>query len=100
MCQYVHVLLGNDQYPPVSDTPPSPQTPILSYSAFDPHRVFLTAYKATREDEVPLEVTHVHQLQWVTSANAVTRPQLLDMIQIVVGIEQIVYLYAKVCKLT
>ncbi len=78
---------------------PPPQTPILSYSAFDPHRVFLTAYKASREDEVPLEVTHVHQLQWVVSANAVTRPQLLDMIQIVVGIEQIVYLYAKVCKL-
>ena len=60
-----------------------------------PQRVFLTAYKVVQED-VALEVNHIHELQWVFSANAVSRPQLLDMVQTVVGIEQLVYLYAKV----
>lgn len=72
------------------------KTPLLSYSAYDPHRVFLTSHKVLKDDEPALEISHIHQLQWVVTANAVTRPQLLDMIQMVVGIEQLVYLYAKV----
>ncbi len=80
-----------------SITPHSPQSPILSYSAYDPHRVFLTTHKGGGGgEEVSIEVTRVHNLEWTVSANAVTRPQLLDMIQMVVGIEQLIYLYAKV----
>ena len=35
-------------------------------------------------------------LQWVISANAVSRPQLLDVLNSSVGTEQLIYLYAKV----
>jgi hypothetical protein len=37
-----------------------------------------------------------HELQWVLSATTVSQPQLLDIIHSAVGIEQLVYLYAKV----
>lgn len=37
-----------------------------------------------------------HQLQWVTTANPIIRPQLIDVLQSSIGLEQLVYLYAKV----
>ena len=57
----------------------------------------MTSYKPTREEEMPLEVSHIHELQWVLSARPVSQPQLLDMIHTAVGIDQLIYLYAKVC---
>ena len=60
------------------------------YSAHNPHRVFGATYK----DE--LEVNYTHELQWVLSATVVVQPQFLDNILSAVGIEQLVYLYAKV----
>ncbi len=51
-----------------------PQTPILSYSAHNPHQVFVTS---------------------VLSATIVMQPQFLD---IIVEIDQLIYLYAKVIK--
>ena len=83
--------------------PPSPsythtctQTPILFYSAHDPHRAYTKSIKPVREGESPIEVPLILELQWVLSASAVNRPQLLDMLHTAVGIDQIVYLYAKV----
>lgn len=43
-----------------------------------------------------LGVTITHEIQWVVSANAVTRPHLLDVLHATVGMEQLIYLYAKV----
>ena len=52
------------------------------------------------EDEVLVMFPQTYELQWVASANAITRPQLLDIIHTAVGIEQLIYLYAKVpCSL-
>ena len=73
------------------------QTPILFYSAHDPHKAYTKSIKPVREGEPPTEVPLVLELQWVLSASAVNRPQLLDMLHTAVGIDQIVYLYAKVC---
>ena len=78
---------------------PLSQTPILAYSAHDPHKVFMVSQQLVREDESrePIEVLHTHELQWVLSANAVRRPQLLDVVHSALGVEHLVYLYAKVC---
>ena len=46
----------------------------------------------THPTYIPLSGT----LQWVKSANAVSRPQLLDVLNSSVGTEQLIYLYAKV----
>ena len=43
------------------------------------------------------EVRHRHDLQYLQSATLVVQPQLLDNILSAVGIEQLIYLYAKVC---
>ena len=45
----------------------------------------------------PLHIPYSGTVQWVLSASAVSRPQLLDVLNSSVGIEQLVYLYAKVC---
>ena len=76
------------------------QTPILFYSAHDPHKAFTKSIKPVREGEPLTEVPLILELQWVLSATAVNRPQLLDMLHTAVGIDQIVYLYAKVCACT
>lgn len=48
------------------------------------------------QDTTLVEFPTIHDLQWVASANAIVRPQLLDVIHTAVGIEQLIYLYAKV----
>ena len=53
--------------------------------------------KMVKEDEYPIEVSYTYEIQWVLTAHPVTRPQLLDVLNSAVGIEQLVYLYAKVC---
>ena len=57
----------------------------------------MVSKQLVREDESPIEISHTHELQWVLSANAVRRPQLLDVVHSAVGVEHLVYLYAKVC---
>ncbi len=42
-----------------------------------------------------VRVPSVQQLDWITG-NVITRPQLLDILQDCTGLEQLVYLYAKV----
>ena len=69
----------------------------MAYSAHDAHKVFMVSKQLVREDESPIEISHTHELQWVLSANAVRRPQLLDVVHSAVGVEHLVYLYAKVC---
>ena len=44
----------------------------------------------------PLYIPYSGTVQWVASATAVSRPQLLDVLNSSVGIEQLSYLYAKV----
>ena len=59
--------------------------------------MFLLSLKQMGEEGDVISVPYFHELQWVSSANAVTRRLLLDVINSAVGIEQLVYLYAKVC---
>jgi hypothetical protein len=82
--------------PPLSFSNAHTQTPILFYSAHDPHKAYTKSIKPVREGESPTEVPLILELQWVLSASAVNRPQLLDMLHTAVGIDQIVYMYAKV----
>ena len=44
----------------------------------------------------PLYIPYSGTVQWVVSATAVSRPQLLDVLNSSVGTEQLIYLYAKV----
>ena len=44
----------------------------------------------------PLYIPLTDTLQWVMSAHAISRPQLLDVLNSSVGTEQLIYLYAKV----
>ena len=77
------------------------QEPFFSYSAHDPHYAFGISIKlpSSLEDQAtPIILPITHEVQWVfSSANAVARPQLLDVVHSAVGIEQLIYLYAKVC---
>ena len=59
--------------------------------------VFMLHQKMAKEEESPIEVSYTHELQWVLTARPITRPQLLDVVHSAIGIEQLVYLYAKVC---
>lgn len=78
------------------------QSPLLSYTAHHSHSAYLVTFKELDNEEGPpelhnqyLNIPSVHQLQWILSANAVNRPQLLDVLQDCTGLEQLVYLYAK-----
>lgn len=71
------------------------QDPVLVYSAHDSLNVYLTVRKPLTEGE-HLFVPTVHQLQWVSSAVAYKHPKLLDVLLSGVGIEQLIYLYAKI----
>ncbi len=66
------------------------QTPIFSYSALYPHKVFLTSYK----DDY--EMSYIYDLQVILSATIVVKPRILDSILNAVGTDQFIYLYAKV----
>ena len=74
------------------------QQPYFSYSAHEPYKVFAVSVKEGEwNDPVHhIYVSHTHHPQWVLSAQAVSRPQLLDVLNSSVGIEQLIYLYAKV----
>lgn len=45
-------------------------------------------------------VPSVHYLQWVSSAYSICQPQLLHVVQSCIGLEQLIYLYAKVSQYT
>ena len=64
--------------------------------------MFLVTLKEYDYDETVLDSSHlfripsVHHLQWVSSVYAISQPQLLDVLQSCIGLEQLIYLYAKV----
>ena len=76
----------------------SPQTPIFHYSAQNPYKVYTRSMIPTSEGGPPIEVPRVLELHWVVSASVVNRPQLIDMLHMAVGIDNLVYLYAKVMR--
>ena len=87
--------------PPFSFPPPPlppTQQPFFSYSAQDPLKYFALSCKEGEwgDQGPPLYIPHTGTVQWVGSANAVCRPQLLDVLNSSVGPEQLIYLYAKV----
>ena len=79
--------------------PLSLQQPFFSYSAQDPMKFFALSVKEREPGDQtgPLYIPYCGTVQWVVSATAVSRPQLLDVLNSSVGIEQLIYLYAKVC---
>ena len=98
---YHHTLCTPSLPPSPSLTPslpPSHQPPLFSYSAQDPMKFFMLAVKEGDwgDHSSPLQVPRSGTVQWVASANAISRPQLLDVLNSSVGTEQLIYLYAKV----
>lgn len=71
------------------------QDPFLVYSGHDSLNVHLTTRNPVMEGEAILVPT-VHQLQWVSSAVSYKYPRLLDVILSGAGMEQLIYLYAKI----
>jgi hypothetical protein len=79
------------------------QWPIISYSAHQSQRVFLVYYKEPSDEPVSsdsgphnnIRVPSIYQLQWQSSLYAISQPQLLHVLQSCIGLEQLVYLYAK-----
>ena len=74
------------------------QQPFFSYSAQDPMKFFALSVREREpgDQSGPLYIPYSGTVQWVASATAVSRPQLLDVLNSSVGLEQLVYLYAKV----
>ena len=73
-------------HPPCSPLQP----PILLYSAHNPYQFYAASLIEGHE------VHSSYELQYLQSATLVVQPQLLDNILSAVGIEQLIYLYAKV----
>ena len=81
----------------------SMQQPYFSYSARDPMKYFSLSTKEAGDwgdTSPPLHIPQSGTVQWVTAACAVSRPQLLDILNSSVGAEQLIYLYAKACVYT
>ena len=79
------------------------QWPYVSYTPHRCQQVFVLKSETLEEEDGPFEhQTRIlkyctsQELQWVSSVNAVHRPQLLDVLQSCTGLEQLVYLFAKV----
>ena len=74
------------------------QQPFFSYSAQDPMKFFALSVREREpgDQSGPLYIPYSGTVQWVASATAVSRPQLLDVLNSSVGLEQLIYLYAKV----
>ena len=77
---------------------------MISYTPHYAQGVYLMNIKEIEDEDMDLDhapqvrVPSVHQLEWI-AGSVVLRPQLLDTLQDCTGLEQLVYLYAKVASL-
>uniref|UniRef100_A0A1X7VEE8 Uncharacterized protein n=2 Tax=Amphimedon queenslandica TaxID=400682 RepID=A0A1X7VEE8_AMPQE len=82
------------------------QWPVVSYWAHQSQKVYFVSLKETKRetdphnpssssDSIIVRIPSVDQLQWVATASPINQPQLFDVLLNCIGLEQLLYLYAK-----
>ena len=98
---YIHYILSSTVFTNVLPHLSYFQQPFFSYSAQDPMKFFAVSIKdndwgySDQSTTASLRIPRSGTVQWVGSANAISRPQLLDVLNSSIGTEQLIYLYAK-----